>query len=240
MKNLINKKVIITGATSGIGMAISKLLVKEGAYLYLIGRTFSALKKDLSSIKGFDSEKVKFIKCDFNDLKDVAVLGDKFSHEDHIDILIHCAGAISFGSLQDEKIENLDRQYRVNVRAPYLLTQKVLRRLKKAKGDIVFINSTTGLDSWEEVGQYSATKRALRAIADSLRKELKKDKVRISSLYLGSVDTPMQQKVQQMKGNEEYDPDLFIPSEVIADFLIYILKMPGQAMVTDVTIRQVN
>lgn len=238
VKILNSKKAIITGATSGIGKAIAIALINEGTFVYLIGRDFTSIEKDLSSIKASEKNNIKYLKCDLSDKNELNELVNKLSDEKQIDMLIHCAGTISVGVIENENIENLDEQYAVNVRAPYYLNQKLLSKIKNAEGDIVFINSTAGLNSWENIGQYSATKHAKRAIADSLRKELKNDKVRVSSLFLGSVDTPMQKKIQQLKGSKSYNPESYISPVVIADLVLFILKMPSQASVTDITVRQ--
>ena len=107
-----------------------------------------------------------------------------------VDILIHSAGVVRLGSLENIPVEDLDELcMSINVRAPYLLTQKFLSLLRKAKGQIVFLNSTAGLQTKEFLGQYSASKFALKAIADSLRLEVRSDGINVLSVYLGAAAT---------------------------------------------------
>ena len=81
------------------------------------------------------------------------------------------AGAISIGALKDAPVEDLDWQYRVNVRAPYQLTQALLPMIRSGRGQIVFVNSLVGLNAKAGSSQYSMAKHALKALADSLRRK---------------------------------------------------------------------
>ena len=84
-----------------------------------------------------------------------------------LDFLIHSAGAIALGTLESAAPADLDRQWNINLSAPYLLTQALLPLLKRSRGQVVFINSSAGVDAVPGSGQYSATKHGLRALADS-------------------------------------------------------------------------
>ena len=85
---------------------------------------------------------------------------------------MHSAGAFYDGPSEHARVEEFDLQYAINVRAPYVLTQRLLPLLTAARGQIVFINSSLGLTvKRSDVGQYAATKHALKAIADSLAKK---------------------------------------------------------------------
>jgi NAD(P)-dependent dehydrogenase (short-subunit alcohol dehydrogenase family) len=153
-----------------------------------------------------------------------------------IDVLIHSAGTIVNGALAVLPVEDLDRQYRTNVRAPYLLTQALLSLLKACQGQIVFMNSTVGLNAGANAGQYAATKHALRAIADSLRAEVNPQGVRVLSVYLGRTATPMQAAVHQTEGRA-YHPDLLMQPEDVATVVLNTLSVPRTAEVTDIHLR---
>ena len=235
MKKLKGKTVVITGATSGIGLEISLLLLKEKAIVYMVGRNFEKLNEKVSnSCKNLSN--VNFIRADITKDQDINEIVEAIEKENKIDFLIHGAGVIFIGSLLENPVENLDYQYMVNVRAPYLITQKLLPYIKNAKGEIVFLNSTAGIDTWEGQSQYSATKYALRAIADSLRKETKKDKIKVLSIFLGGTATPMQKIVQESTGNK-YDPENYIAAHEMAEIILLELKKSKSTMITDMTIR---
>ncbi len=156
--------------------------------------------------------------------------------ENGIDFLIHSAGIIFLGPFETESIDKLDKQYRINLRAPFLITQKLLPKVKNNKGQIVFVNSTAGLSAWQNHSQYSATKYGLRAVADSLRAEVAPFGVKVISIFPGATDTPMQEQVQQMEGNE-YNPDIFLAVSEVARSIVYSMSLPQNSIVTEITIR---
>jgi len=231
MSNLKEKIAIITGATSGIGYEISKNLINKGIKVYLIGRSFDKFKNELL----VQSDKLNFIKLDLQNDVEIENFINKIDHEETIDILIHSAGVISLGSFEQSNIDYLDHQYKINVRASYLITQKLLPKIKRAKGDIIFLNSTVGLDSWQNISQYSATKHALKALANSLRKEISKSSTRVTSLYLGSTNTAMQEKVQKLRGIS-YNSSKFMDAKEIAKVVLFVINLPKNMTLTDMTL----
>ena len=235
MNKLRGKKALITGATRGIGMEISLTLLRKSVDAYLIGTNFDVLHDRITDLT---DPQISYhaIKADLTKDSDIARITDEIGKND-MDILIHCAGVISVGPIESLDVDSFDWQYQVNVRAPYVLTQKLLPGIRKKKGDILFINSTAGLDSWGNISQYSASKHALKAVANSLRKEVVNDRVRISSLFVGSVNTSMQQYVQGKLGNANYDQEKFMNPEDVAQIILMLLEMPSGISITDLTIK---
>jgi len=131
----------------------------------------------------------------------------------------------------------LDLQYSTNVRAPYLLTQRLLPLLITSRGQIVFINSSVGLAANRpNIGQYAATKHALKALAESLREEVNPKGVRVLSAYLGRTATPMQEALFRAEGNT-YHPETLLQPEDVASMIVHALMLPSTAEVTDINIR---
>ena len=154
-----------------------------------------------------------------------------------MDILIHCAGVIHQDKLERARIEDFDQQYATNVRAPYVLTQHLLPFLIARRGQIVFINSSVGLLTRRpEVGQYSATKHALKAIADSLREEVNPKGIRVLTVYLGRTATPMQEALFRQEG-KTYCPEVLMQPEDVAFVVVQALILPSTAELTDISIR---
>jgi len=232
----LNQIAVITGASSGIGKAIAQGLAKEGAHLCIVGRKEEKLEVVANYIKKI-SGKVSFYIADLGIDEDIYRLITSLQTEfEGIDILIHSAGVISMGYVEQLPVEDFDWQYRINLRAPYCLTQALLPMLRSRRGQIVFINSTSGLVAKSGLAQYSATKHALKAIADSLRAEVNEDGLRVISIFPGRTATPMQETVFKAEGRKYSTDKLMLPEDV-SKLVLETLKLPKTAEVTDLMVR---
>jgi short-subunit dehydrogenase len=230
-----NKTAIVTGASSGIGRAIAKALAARGAKLGLLGRNQSALSQLALTTGEFNQ--VHTYGCDLSVPQQIEDFAAKFKRDFvSVDFLIHCAGVISLGPTVENSVESLDKQFSVNVRGPYVLTHAFLPILKASQGQIVFINSSAGLTAGPNIGQYAATKHALKAMADSLRAEVNPDGIRVLSVFNGRTATPMQAAVHEIEGRR-YCPEKLIQPDDIASVVIHALSLPRTAEITDVQIR---
>ena len=227
------KHVLITGASSGIGRALTLKLAHAEASLHLVGRDETALAELARQARSWGAQ-AKTYGLDLTDDEAVKTFSETFNAP--LDILVYSAGTVSLGALKDAAIADLDAQYRLNVRAPYLLTQLFLEKLERARGQIVFLNSGAGLSARPEWGQYAATKHALKAVADSLRAELAGSGVRVLSVYPGRTASPMQKKVHEYEG-KPYDPKKFVQPDDVAAVILGALTLPRTAEVTDVSVR---
>ncbi|MBW4509983.1 MAG: SDR family NAD(P)-dependent oxidoreductase [Scytonematopsis contorta HA4267-MV1] len=265
MTKFKDQVVVITGASSGIGKAIAIELAKQGAKLCLLGRKLETLEETQHSIEESLKENTPFptpnsplptpnsplptpnsplptpqILCyqiDIAQDEDVQKLKVNLEKDfGQVDILIHSAGVIALGELKTAPVEDFDWQYRTNVRAPYLVTQTLLPMLLSRQGQIVFINSSAGLTAKGGVGQYAATKHALKAIADSLRAEVNNYGVRVLSIYPGRTASPMQAAICQTEG-KQYKAERLLQPEDVASVVINALSLPPTAEVTDINVR---
>ena len=235
MATLTNKMAIVTGASSGIGKAIALNLAREGAVLCLVGRNLAALE-DTRAIALQSSPQVTTFAADLSNDDDLRQLTQYVQSLGQVDVLVHSAGVFKMGKLADSEIANFDLQYQINVRAPYVLTQALLPMLLLSHGQIVFINSSAGLNARANVGQYAASKFALKAIADSLREEVNAAGVRVLSVFPGRTASPMQAAIYQMEG-KTYHPDVLLQPEDVAMTVVKSLSLPPTAEVTDINIR---
>jgi NAD(P)-dependent dehydrogenase (short-subunit alcohol dehydrogenase family) len=180
------------------------------------------------------------VKCSTADLAaehDIQALGTALQQEyGEIDILIHSAGYISLGPLEQAPVEELDRHYRINVRAPYLLTQLALPIMRPQRGQIVFVNSSIVQNARAGTSQYAASKYALQAIADSLRAEVNARGIRVLSVYPGRTATPMQAAVHAMEGRP-YEPERFMQPEDVAAVVVHSLLLERTVEATDIAVR---
>lgn len=233
--SLSGRIAVVTGASSGIGRAIAFALAREGALLCAVGRNRAALAETVA--RAWQFSPATSFQIDLGEEADYPPLLRYLEEAGKLDILIHCAGIIHAGPMESACIDDLDSQYTTNVRAPYLLTQRLLPQLIAARGQIVFINSSAGLVARQaDVGQYSATKHALKAISDSLREELNPKGVRVLSVYLGRTATPMQEARFREEG-KAYRPELLLQPEDVASMIVHTLMLPPTAEVTEISMR---
>jgi NADP-dependent 3-hydroxy acid dehydrogenase YdfG len=227
---------VVTGASGAIGGAVALGLAKEGAGLCLPGRSVTKLEEVARRLRPV-APYVRYDQLDLESEEAIVEFADRLRHEvRRIDILVHSAGVISMGHLCDAPMRDLDWQYRINVRAPYLLTQALLPEIKLSEGQIVFINSSAGLDAHSTVGQYAATKHALKAVADALREEINPQGVRVTSIYVGRTASSMQASVHKFE-QKDYSPELLLQPADVASIVISALALPRTAEVTDIHIR---
>lgn len=228
---------VITGASGGIGEAIALSLARGGARLLLAGR--SAEKLEIVAERARDlSPSVESFAADLADDENIHDLAARaVGAFGGVDLLIHSLGLFVGGPLETSPVEDLDRQYRINTRAPYLLTQALLPSLLARQGQVVFVNSGAGINPARgQWGAYAASKHALRAIADSLRDEVNKRGVRVISVYPGRTATPMQEEVHRFEGRP-YDPERFLQPRDVASVVLNALALPRTAEVTDLQVR---
>lgn len=232
---LAGRVAVVTGASSGVGRAIALALAHEGADVLAVGRNSEALAHTVAAAR---SAAVSTLVADLTSERDLKTLEQHVEETSgKLDILVHSAGVICQDVLRDADIADLDAQYAINVRAPYLITQRMMPLLEKARGQIVFINSSVGLSvKRAEVGQYAATKHALKAVADSLREEVNPKSIRVLTAYLGRTATPMQQSLYQQEGRS-YRPEVLLQPEDVASVIVHALLLPPTAEVTDISIR---
>jgi NAD(P)-dependent dehydrogenase (short-subunit alcohol dehydrogenase family) len=227
---------LVTGASSGIGRAVALSLAAQGVQLGVVGRDLETLATVATTARG-SGVRVQGYHADFTKDEDITRLASRLRQDfGHIDILVHSAGIHTFGRVATVPVEEFDRQYQVNVRAPYVLTQTLLPMFRPHRGQIVFVNSSVGLYARANVGQYAATKHALKAVADSLRDEVNPEGLRVLSVFLGRTATPLQAIIHQKEGRS-YHPERLIQPKDVAAVVLNALSLPWTAEVTEIKIR---
>jgi NADP-dependent 3-hydroxy acid dehydrogenase YdfG len=236
MKVLKDQVAVVTGASSGIGKAIALALAERHAQVCLVARRRDVLADiaDQARAKGMQSS----VYCtDLTRDEDIRELANALQRDfGGVDVLVLCGGAISHGPLERAPLSEFDLMYRSNLRSHYALTQALLPLLRKRHGQIVFVNSSAGLRSPANVGQYSATQHALRAVADSLRDEVNPDGIRVLSVFPGRTATPRMATLFEKEG-KPYRGELLMQPEDIASMVTHALSLPRTAEVTDISMR---
>ena len=176
MSRLEAQTAVITGASSGIGRAVSLALAREGCRLVLVGRDRDRLE-EVSQIARTDSPRVDLLQSDLGIPSEVEGLAQQIEEKlVWVDLLVICAGVHFRGRIDSAPLSDLDYHFQVNLRAPAQLTRDLLPSLIARQGQVVFMNSSVG--SVPEVGFYSTSKHALRAYTDTLRAEVISPRVR--------------------------------------------------------------
>ena len=235
-KGLQDCVAVVTGASSGIGRAIALGLAAQGACTQLIGRNAESLEPVLQ-IARKSAPRSRSYRADLTREEDIRTLiADVDSMYGRLDVLVHCAGTIYHGEHASAPVSELDTLYRSNVRGPYLLTQLALPLLRIGPGQIVFVNSSSGLRARARAGQFSATQHAMKAIADSLRDEANADGIRVLNVFPGRTATPRTEKLFHEEG-VAYRPELLMQPEDVATIVLHALNMPRSAEVTEIALR---
>lgn len=204
--------------------------------MHLVGRNSKALELVAERART-NSPRVLTYSVDLNMDEDLEKLNMALQGDcDGMDILVHCAGVIVMGPLETASIADFDRQYRTNVRAPYALTQALLPMLRAKHGSVIFINSSSGMNTRANISQYSATKHALKAVADCFRAEVNAAGVRVLSVYPGRTASPQQAAIHEAEG-KTYCPELLMQPADVARIVVDALKVNRTAEVTDISIR---
>ena len=233
---LSHMRVVVTGASGGIGHAIAARLAAGGADVCLVGRSASSLDSIRAAL-GPQKNKICALACDLDKDDDLGALHTFIEARlGGLDVLIHSAGVIALAPLATVSAAEMDRHYRINVRVPLLLTQSLLPLLRSSRGQIVFINSSVGVRVKEQTGAYAASKHALKALADTFRMELNADGIRVLSVFPGNTATAMQQQICATLG-KSYAPQAMLQPDDVALAVVNGLLVPRTAEVTDIHIR---
>jgi len=236
MPLLVDLVAVVTGASSGIGQAIAISLARYGAAICAVGRDTDRLCETITKAQSY-SRALPF-QADLAENENIRCLEQLLATEfGRLDILVHCAGVIQHNPMRSARIEDFDLQYAVDLRMPYLLTKSLLPMIKDSSGQIVFINSSLGVNAKRpEVGQFAATQHALKAIADSLREEVNREGIRVLTVYPGRTATSRQKRLHQEDGRP-YRPETLLQPADVASVVIHSLALPRTAEVTDIHIR---
>lgn len=215
---------LITGVSRGVGHALAGSLLARGHAVYGVARGPVA---GLQLTGGAVLELTDFAAYP-------GALAQLQATISELDGLVHCAGTVRPGRLQDQDPVDFADQFAINVTAGAEMVRHWLPALRAARGTVVLVNSGSGLNARPPLSSYGASKHALRGYAEALR--LEEPQLRVSTVYPGRIDTAMQREVRAAEAGAYQRADYLRP-ETVADVIASVLELPHDATITDLTLR---
>ncbi|MBI1334508.1 MAG: glucose 1-dehydrogenase [Armatimonadetes bacterium] len=195
-KKLEGKVAVVTGGSTGIGLATAQEFVNEGATVYITGRRQNQLDEAVKLIGG----NVKAVRSDVSNLGDLDSLYETIAQDGHkIDVLFANAGGGELAPLGSITEEQFDKMFDINVKGLLFSVQKALPIFNDG-GSIILNASVASIKGMPAFSVYSATKAAVRSFARSWANDLKDRKIRVNSISPGPIDTPI---IEGITGSKE-------------------------------------
>ena len=228
--DLTGKTAIVTGGNGGIGLAIAKRLVEEGANVTITGRSEDKLQ---SALKELNSDHVLALKTDVSKFDEVKQLVDKTKEKfGEIDIYVNNAGLMKSSRVTDGDVKSWDNMIDTNIKGILYGVHHVVSDMKeRGSGHIINTTSVSAHEVTKQSTVYSATKIAALTIGQGLEKELANTGVRVTSISPGMVDTRLAEHVKSDRKKLE--------AKDIANAVIYALTQPDYVNVNEIIVRPV-
>ncbi len=222
--------ICVSGASGGIGAAVVRKLLNSGRSVVQISRRREAMERN---IPGADPDLIYTA-----DLSDPQQADRIFSAiaRDHPDItaFVHCAGTAVFDQVEHLSTGDWTRVMNVNLNAAFIAARTFIPLFRTiGQGHFIFVNSVAARDIFPQGAAYGVSKAALKSFADHLREECRPDRIAVTSLYPGAVDTPWW-------NGSDFDRTSMVPADHVAETIYSILNMPPQAVIEDLTLRRIE
>ena len=238
MPGLDSKVVLVTGASSGIGEATARVLAAQGARVVLGARRIDRLESLASEIER-EGGSVRTRSLDVTDLDDVRAFADFAAAEfGRVDVIVNNAGVMPLSPLSALKVDEWNWMIDVNIRGVLHGIAAVLPRMEaQGFGHIINVSSIGGFVVQPTAAVYAATKFAVRAISEGLRKE--SGTVRCTCVYPGVVTSELAETIsdetarERMKGYRK----VAIQPDAIGRAILYAIEQPGDVDVNEIVVR---
>ena len=234
------KTILITGATSGIGLAAAKKLANEKNQLILCGRRqhkLDVISKELSK-----SAKILSLCFDVSDKDEVNRLLEDLPKEfNTVDVLINNAGnAHGLDTIQDGSLDDWDNMFDSNVKGLLYVSRVLMpKMIEKQNGHIINIGSLAGREVYEKGNIYCATKHAVNAISKAMRIDLNKTGIKVSEINPGLVETDFSNvrfKGDIDRAEKVYQGYKALEAKDIADIIEFVINRPSHVNIADILV----
>jgi short-subunit dehydrogenase len=232
MESLKNKKVLIVGATGGIGAHLVKLIYNSGAQVWIAGRQFAKLNLIAESNQLPASQ---ILEVDLSNSDSVQNFVKKIENES-FDIYINAAGIGIIKPLNQLQVSDMQLSYQVNVLSTFEIVKAILpKMIEVKKGLIINIPGILGKIPMSGAAAYCASKYALVGMMQSIREELKRTEIRITQVYLGGVDSPFWDNIDL-----RVQRDKMIQAEEAAKSIWFLCQQPSSGVVSEMVLQPFN
>jgi len=234
MESLFKKKVLIVGATGGIGSEVARLIKGSNADVFVTGHDADKLSKIGTELR-LTSDRI--FQLDITNHKAVEQVAEKIHQQiDCLDIIINAAGIGIIKPLESLTYEDFDKTININLKGTFNLF-KAFIPVMKAKKEGLFINipGVLGKAPMAGAGAYSASKYGINGLVKSVREELKRTNIRLTNIYLGGVDTPFWDNIDMKVRREK-----FITEKEAAKSIWFLCQQPKSGVVSEMVIQPFN
>ncbi|MCA0968973.1 SDR family oxidoreductase [Halobacillus litoralis] len=244
MTQLKNETAIITGASSGIGMAIAHHLAKQGANVVLAARRSERLNELSDEIENKYGTKAKVVETDVTNKEDVEnLVKESFDTFGSVDIFVNNAGVMLLSFLKNDHVDEWEQMVDVNIKGVlYGIHAALPKMLEQGSGHMINVSSVAGHEVFPSSTVYSATKYAVKALSMGMEKELASTNVRVTNISPGAVDTELTEHITDGEVLEMFKDSSMTPlnAEDIASAVTYAVTQPKNVNVNEIIVRPVN
>jgi 3-oxoacyl-[acyl-carrier protein] reductase len=230
-KRFENKVAVVTGSTRGIGRAIAKMLLLEGAAVVICGRDPDTVSRSVAELATEAPGKVKGKAADVKDYEQVCALFEFVDREfGGLDFLVNNAGVGKFAKVSDISVEDWHATLDTNLTGVFYSSREALFRFgNRGGGYIVNISSLAGKNAFAGGAAYNASKFGLNGFSEALMLDARYQNVRVSTIMPGSVATQF--------GGSDSGSDWKIWPEDVAQIVRVLLEMPDRTLISRVEVR---
>jgi NADP-dependent 3-hydroxy acid dehydrogenase YdfG len=237
MDNIKDKVIVITGASSGMGEATARKLFELGAKVVLAARREDKLQAIVAEL----GANAMYVKTDVSKRTDLDnLIQQAIARFGQVDVLWNNAGIMPTSFFDEGKVEEWDRMIDVNIKGVLYGINAVLpHMLERAQGHIMTTSSMGGLNTFPSGGVYSCTKFGVRAMMDTLRKEVG-ETIKVTTLFPGTVSTALGHDITSPKVKALYGDFGNLPRMdpvAIANAVVYALSQPDNITINEVMLR---
>ncbi|MEN9860455.1 MAG: hypothetical protein RLZZ515_937 [Cyanobacteriota bacterium] len=224
---------LITGASRGIGASAARAFAQAGYQLLLVARSSDALEALAGELRGH-GQRVETLALDLADAHAIAPgLGELLNRGLTPNVLINNAGAAYTGNLAEMSLERWQWLMQLNLTSVFQVCQTVLPALRQQRGLIINVSSHAARNAFPDWGAYCTSKAALASFSRCLAEEERQHGIRVSTLTLGAVNTPLWDSETV---HSSFDRRAMLAPERVAETLLSLAQQPSSQVAEDITL----